>query len=136
MMRSDSGGIVATMTSDQRARAHERAAATARLRRITLGTTAAGIAATIGFGSVAAMTFTGTPGSDTTSDPSTVTTPDTTTDSRSNGATDPSDGGTFTQPTTRPRSNGSGSGGSDFFAAPNDGFSGGGGRPHVSTGGS
>lgn len=106
-----------------------RSRATARLRNLTIGTTLAGLAASAGFGLLAAATYDGSSvnaanaaGSPTTTTDSSVQAP-----SSTSGTTD-STGGQSLSPSPSPTSPSSGSS--------TNGVSGSPGRAHVSTGGS
>jgi hypothetical protein len=115
------------MATSLRARTNHRTIADQRLSDLTLATAVAGLAATIGFGWLAAVTYAGVP-NPVTADPA----QDTLTIPRTQLGTNPSTtngGSTTTRPSTT-SGNGSSLGGS------NAGTTRGSGRAHVSTGSS
>jgi len=131
------------MTTSMRARAAERQLADQRLSDLTLATAMVGVAATVGFAWLAAMTYAGT------SSPTTIV--DTGQDSSTRIQTDPSTGGgaaTQPRPTAQTGSSGTLGGGSasnggstsNSGSTTNGGFGGSISRSnrhsHVSTGGS
>ena len=118
------------MKTSLRARIAQRNVGDRRLSDLTLATAVTGLAATIGFGWLAAATYAGTASAPvvTSSGQDTVTIPRTGTGS--NPATTNNGGSTTTRPKTSQNGGSSTNGGSSGTISRSNG------RPHVSTGGS